>query len=204
MAYDNRSRAAAARATRAAVLAAAHESFLTVGYSGTTIRGVAEAAGVSQETVYKRFSGKAGLLKDVYDVAMAGDDDPVPIAERPQFRAVRDATTPAEVARAYAAYARLLTGRAGPLMQVVSSARGVDPDLDAFMRTVDGERLIGATMAVTAWSERGWLRCEPDRARDLVWTLISPAVWGLLTDRGWSLDDYEGWLRDSLAAMVLL
>lgn len=203
MAYDNRSRAAAAQSTRAAVLKAAHDSFLKVGYAGTTIRAVAEAAGTSQETVYKRFGGKAGLLKDVYDVTMAGDDDPVPIAERPQFQAIAAATTAAEVARAYAAYARLLTGRAGELMRVVLSARGADADLDAFVRTVDGERLIGATMAVTNWAEKGWLRGDPDRARDLVWTLISPAVWNLLSERGWSLDQYEEWLRESLAATVL-
>ena len=206
MPYDNRSRAEAARVTRSAVLAAAHTSFLTVGYAGTTIRGVAEAAGVSQETVYKRFGGKARLLKDVYDVAMAGDEDPVPIAARPQALAVRAATTPAEAARAYAALARWLTVRAGDLMRVVSSSRGADPDLEAFMRTVDAERLTGTTAVVTAWAERGWLRPEldRDRARDLVWTLNSPAVWVLLTERGWSADDYEQWMSDTLRATVLV
>ncbi|TQS42984.1 TetR/AcrR family transcriptional regulator [Cryptosporangium phraense] len=203
MAYDNRSRAAAAQATRAAVLAAARDAFLDAGYAGTTIRAVAEAAGVSPETVYKRFGGKAGLLKAVYDVAMAGDDDPVPIAERPEFLAVRTASTTAEVAAAYAAYARLLTGRAGPLMRVVLSARGTDPDLDAFVRTVDGERLIGATMATTGWAEKGWLRGDPDRSRDHLWMLISPAVWALFAERGWTLDDYETWLRTTLTATIL-
>jgi len=205
MAYDNSARAAAARATRTRVLAAAREAFLTRGYAGTTIREVAQAAGVSQETVYKRFGGKAGLLKDVYDVAMAGDEEPVPISARPEAIAVRDAADPAAAAAAYARLAGFLTGRAGPLMRIVLSARGGDPDLDAFMATVDKERLVGATSAVNAWAERGWLRrgLDADRARDVLWTLNSPAVWVLLGERGWSRPEYEAWIAEGLLALIL-
>jgi len=32
--------------------------------------------------------GKPALLRAVYDVSLAGDDEPVPIAERPAFRAM--------------------------------------------------------------------------------------------------------------------
>jgi AcrR family transcriptional regulator len=205
MAYDNSSRAAAARATRTRVLAAARDAFLTGGYAGTTIRGVAEAAGVSQETVYKRFGNKAGLLKDVYDVAMAGDEDPVPGGERPEALALRASSGPAEAAAAYGRFAGSLAGRAGPLMRIVLSARGSDPDLDAFVATVDAERLTGATFAVRDWAGRGWLRpgLDPDRARDELWTLNSPAVWLLLGERGWSGADYESWLAGSLLSRIL-
>jgi AcrR family transcriptional regulator len=205
MAYDNSSRAATARATRAKVLAAAHEAFLTTGYAGTTIRAVAAAAGVSQETVYKRFGGKAGLLKDVYDVAMAGDDEPVAVADRPEALALRAATGSAEAAVAYGRLARVLSERAGPLMRVVLSARGSDPDLDAFVAAVDAERLTGSTFAVRDWARRGWLRpgLDVERARDQLWALNSPAVWALLGERGWSGADYERWLAGALAALVL-
>jgi AcrR family transcriptional regulator len=205
MAYDNSSRAAAAGATRTKVLAAARDAFLTTGYAGTTIRAVAEAAGVSQETVYKRFGNKARLLKDVYDVAMAGDEEPVPVADRPEARALRAAPGPAEAAAAYGRLARALTERAGPVMRIVLSARGGDPDLDAFVATVDAERLTGATFAVRDWAARGWLRdgLDADRARDQLWTLNSPAVWLLLGERGWSGADYEAWLAGALRALIL-
>jgi AcrR family transcriptional regulator len=205
MAYDNSSRAAAAGATRTKVLAAARDAFLTTGYAGTTIRAVAEAAGVSQETVYKRFGNKARLLKDVYDVAMAGDEEPVPIADRPEARALRAAAGPVEAATAYGRLARALTERAGPVMRIVLSARGGDPDLDAFVATVDAERLTGATFAVRDWAARGWLRdgLDADRARDQLWTLNSPAVWLLLGERGWSGADYEAWLAGALRALIL-
>jgi AcrR family transcriptional regulator len=205
MAYDNSSRAAAARATRTKVLAAARDAFLTTGYAATTIRAVAEAAGVSQETVYKRFGSKARLLKDVYDVAMAGDDEPIPVGDRAEAMALREARTPAEAAAAYGRLARALTERAGPVMRLVLSARGGDPDLDAFVATVDAERLTGATFAVRDWAGRGWLApgLDVERARDQLWTLNSPAVWLLLGERGWSGEDYEAWLAGALRALLL-
>jgi AcrR family transcriptional regulator len=205
MPYDNSSRAAAAAATRTKVLAAARDAFLTQGYATTTIRGIAGAAGVSQETVYKRFGNKARLLKDAYDVAMAGDEDATPVGARPEAIAVREATDPEQAVAAYAALCRGLTGRAGGLMRVVAAARGGDPDLDAFVATVDAERLIGASMVAGLWAERGWLRPDLDveRARDVIWTLNSPDVWLLLTQRGWSPQDYESWIATGLRSMVL-
>ena len=80
MPYDNSQRAVAAASTRAQVLAAAHELFLSQGFAATTIRTVAESAGVSQETIYKSFGSKAALLKAVYDVALVGDAEEVPLA----------------------------------------------------------------------------------------------------------------------------
>lgn len=205
MAYDGTRRAAAARATRLAVLEAARALLLRHGYAGTTVRAVAEAAGVSQETVYKRFRGKAGLLKAVHDVAMAGDDDPVAVADRPGVAAVRAAPDPEAAARAYAALAAEVAGRSGDLLRLALSARGTDPDLDAFVRQVDAERLAGATAATTAWHGRGWLRpgLTPERARDLLWTLNAPAVHALLVDRGWDAAGYASWVEDGLLALVL-
>lgn len=203
--YDNRSRTAAANQTRRRVLAAAHDAFLTQGYAGTTIRAVATAAGVSQETVYKRFDGKAGLLKAVYDVTLAGDDEPVSMADRPQAQAVRAAKSAREAAGAYAAMAGALASRTGPLLDVVLNARGSDPELEAFAATIDTERLTGATMVTRHWSDLGLLRAEltVEQARDVVWTLISPAVNSLLRQRGWSRSQYEAWLSRTLLATVL-
>ena len=72
--YDNSGRAEQARLLRRKVIDAAHAALLENGWSGTTIATVAARAGVSAETVYKRFGGKAGLLKAVYDVRLAGAD----------------------------------------------------------------------------------------------------------------------------------
>jgi len=38
---------------------------------------------VSAETVQKAFGTKAAFFKETYDVTLAGDDEPVPMLERP-------------------------------------------------------------------------------------------------------------------------
>ena len=198
-------RARSARDTRRRVIDAAHHLFLEQGFPATTIREVADRAGVSAETVYKGFGGKAGLLKAAYDVAMAGDDEPIPIVDRPEVRAVRAATTPAAAAAAYANLARTLVGRAGPLTRVVLAGRGASAEVEEFVQTTDAERLVGATGVVTHWSAEGWLRAElsSERARDVVWMLTAPAVYLMSIDRGWTMREYRDWLADAVMALVL-
>jgi AcrR family transcriptional regulator len=81
--YDNSRRQVQVRATCAAVVTAAHELFVTRGYSATTVDAVAEAAGIPQATVYRHFGGKRGILRAVLDVAFGGDDEPVEYQHRP-------------------------------------------------------------------------------------------------------------------------
>ena len=98
-AYDASSRRESAARNRAAVLAACRELLFRDGYHRMTVRSVAEQAGVSPETIYKAFGGKPGLMKALWDVTLAGDDEPVAIADRPQMREVRSAGEPAEKLR---------------------------------------------------------------------------------------------------------
>ncbi len=74
------------------------------------------------------------------------------------------------------------------------------------MATLDRERLTGATGIIGQLAGSGALRdgLDPERARDILWTLISPEVCRLLvTDRGWSLDQWQAWLASSLADTLL-
>ena len=201
--YDNSGRAEQARRLRRKVIDAAHEALLENGWSGTTIAEVAARAGVSAETVYKRFGGKAGLLKAVYDVRMAGDDEPIPISERPAVKAMMAEPDPRRAAEHYAALGREFMERAGPLVSVLLGVRDADPDLAAFVATIDAERLIGATGFVRTMASRAPLRMDPEQARDIVWALVSPDLYDLMiTRRGWSLDAYQDWLAGSLASIV--
>ena len=59
-----------------------------------------------------------------------------------------------------------------------------------------------ANAVVSQLASTGGIRpdLDPDRARDIVWTLISPEVYELLVnDRGWSPHEYEQWLARALA-----
>jgi AcrR family transcriptional regulator len=205
--YDNRRRQEQALQARRRILDAAYRLFLNQGYPGTTMAAVARAAGVSVETVYKSFGSKAALAKKVWDVTLVGDDQPVPLAQRPEFTAMTAEPDPRRMLTGYAAIGRMLLERLGPLQRVIlQGAQAGDPELRELLATIDIERLAGATGFVAKLAEQGALRrgLDPEEARDVLWTLISPEVCRLLVDgRGWSLDRWERWLADTLAAVLL-
>jgi AcrR family transcriptional regulator len=58
--------------TRAAILDAARDRFVLQGFTGTTIRDVAAAAGVSVGTIHAHFSDKQGLLRACFDHQIEG------------------------------------------------------------------------------------------------------------------------------------
>lgn len=200
MTYDNRQRHEAARTTRSRVMKAAETSFLSRGFAGTTIRQVADEAGVSQETIYKSFGSKAALLKAVYDVSLAGDDEAIPLAARPEAIAVRDAKSPALAATAYAELAQLISSRIDPLLRVLLGSRDTDKALAEFARTTERERHAGSGFYVRRWEETGWLRDDitTEQAIDSVWALNSPQPRWLLLDHGWTEQEYTQWLADQI------
>lgn len=193
--------------TRRRVVAAAVARFHADGYGATTVAAIARDAGVSAQTVYNAFGTKAALLKAAYDVTLAGDDDEVPLAERPEVRALRAETDPAALLRGYAALGRSLLDRVGPLMLLIASgADGGEADLVELRDTTDNERLRGTSMVVARLADLGGLApsLTPDAARDRLWTLNSVQVWHLLTaDRGWSGEEYTAWIGDAMCAAVL-
>lgn len=200
--YDNSRRTEAARATRARILAAAREQFLQVGYHGTTIAALARVAGVSPQTIYNTVGGKAEVLKAVYDVLLAGDDRPIAMNDRPEIARIRRQPDGPTTLSAYAAFARMLLERAGPLLGVVlAEGAGSDAELNAFLATIDTERRIGNTGVVQHIAENFGLAegMDVERAVDLVWTLTAPENADRLVRRcGWSYADYERWLAGAL------
>src|SRR5919107_2459208 len=87
--YDSSRRQEQARATRRAVLQAAHDLFVSQGYGRTTMADVAATAGVSVETVYAAFRNKATLLHRVWDVTVGGGDEGGALHQRPGGRGAR-------------------------------------------------------------------------------------------------------------------
>ncbi|HJQ41949.1 MAG TPA: helix-turn-helix domain-containing protein, partial [Jatrophihabitantaceae bacterium] len=85
--YSSALRAEQARATRRAIVAAAAELFVRDGYGATTVDAIARAAGVSRKTVFTSVGGKVEALKLARDWAIVGDDEPIPMLERPAIKA---------------------------------------------------------------------------------------------------------------------
>src|SRR3954465_8648841 len=102
-AYDNRSRAEAALANRSRIIEAAREMLLRDGYHAMSVSALASTAGVSAQTVYNAVGGKAAGGKGVYADPRGGDDAPVAMQDRPEFRALSTAADREGFVRAYAA-----------------------------------------------------------------------------------------------------
>jgi len=168
---------------------------------------VAERAGVTTQTIYNVVGSKQQLLKAAYDVTLAGDDEPMSLAERPevvQLYALLDAT---EFLHAYAALGGGLLERVGPqMLQIAAGAAAGEAALVELQRVTDSERLVGTGMVVRRVTELGSLQpgLSPDLARDRIWTLNSVQVWDLLIrSRGWSGAAYEQWIGDAMSAAIL-
>lgn len=205
--YDNAGRAARAAANRAAVLEAGRSVLLERGYSGATMAAIARAAGVSVETVYKAFGSKIELVWRVLDEAVAGDDAPVPLAERPDVRAALEAGRGADILTAFAEASCRILERAGPVLSVLLvAARAGEPELREIADEAGRRRLLDYTRVVEAVAAAGDL--HPDltvsEGADSLWAVGSAEVHQQLCgDRGWSLERYRAWLVRSFHALLL-
>ncbi|SRR5712691_2871502 len=202
--YDASSRRENAARNRAAVLAACRELLFRDGYHHMTVRSVAGQAGVSPETIYKTFGGKPGLVKALWDVTLAGDDQPVAIADRPQMQEVQSATDPADKLRLWAGFVRGANQRLAPLYGLLAQA---GPEVTQMLATTGQERLTGVRALVTHLADSGLLATgrDPAAAADACWALTGPRLFlDLTTDRGWQPGRYEGWLTRMLIANLLI
>ena len=205
-AYHSPVRAQAAHRTRRAIVAAAAELFVERGYTAASLRDVAEVAGVARPTVAAAFGSKPALLRQVVDEALAGDDEPVPVAERPWFAPVWNATDPPTVLDAYAQVCALIGSRAARVFEVVHRAAGESGEIAELWGTLTHNRRLGAAMPVRRVGETGELRpgLEVERAVDRIWILNDPAHYGaLVLEQGWSEKDYRDWLGEQMRAGLL-
>jgi AcrR family transcriptional regulator len=205
--YRSPVREAQTRATRGAVLDAAWELFRSAGYAATTIADVAAHAGVSVDTIYKSIGSKKNLLGEVLGRAVGGDDEQVPVTERPETRAVSEESDPARQVAAFAADVAERVARMRPVDDVMLGAAYVDPDVAALRTDVQHrQRRAGLTVFTDAVADHGGLRDGVDRetAAATAWVLASPEVHRLLLDAwGWNQERYAAWLADALARTLL-
>ena len=202
--YNSTRRLEQARQNRQAALGAARRRFLDQGYASTTIAEVATDAGVSVETVYKAFSNKAGLLKALFDQAVAGDDSPVEMAERDVIRQIAAEPDPV---RKIAGYCQLLAEtmpRAAPLQLLARAAAAADPGAAAVWAQTRQETLTAMTLFARNLDETHRLRVPVDEARDVLWTYHAPEIYELLViERGWTTKSYGHFLAGALIAALL-
>lgn len=204
--YESPRRQEQARQTRLQVLRSAQELFLGRGYAQTTMPAVAADAGVSVETVYKAFGNKPGLVKAVFDVAIAGDDQPIPLEQRAVIQRIIAEPDPAKKLASYGHHVGKVVSRTGRILLVVREAAATDEGAATVWESLQAERLSGMTSFVTHLDEGGHLRAgvSRDEARDVLWTHNSVELWDLLVEqRHWSNRRFGRWVGHQLVAALL-
>jgi TetR/AcrR family transcriptional regulator, regulator of autoinduction and epiphytic fitness len=204
--YVSVTRAEQARQTRRRVIDAAARLFVRHGYAATTIRSIAVEAEVSVPTVELLFGTKPQLLHVVIDVAIAGDDAPVPMLSR-EWAAHAQSTSTVEdfLAAVTPVLGQAQLRSAGALLAAYEAAAG-DPELQAVIKDREAQRQATATWIVDGMTARAPLRPGLDRATaiDVVWLLMDPVLFTRLTrQRGWNPEAYETWIADSLQRLLI-
>ena len=181
------------------MLESARRRFLEQGYAATTVGEVAGDAGVSVEMVYKAFANKAGLLKAVFDVSVAGDDDAVPMAERDVIAQIIAEPDARRKLVLYVDHLVETMPRVAPVQLLARSAGAADPEAAAVWSQTRAELLAGMTLFAQDLHGTGNLRVSVDDARDILFTYVSTEVFELLVlERGWSLAQYGTFVADGL------
>jgi AcrR family transcriptional regulator len=199
-------RAEQARATRRRIIAAAAELFLTRGYGSTLLDQVAERAGVAVQTVYFHFGNKRTLLKEALDVAAVGDDEPVPLLERPWVTQIEQETDPRRIIQLWLATGRTIIERVAPLMRVVRGATGTDPELAAQWDTNQHQTRTAHALLAQLLTDRGALKpgMDIDQARDIAFVIGNVETYLQFTDVcGWTLDQWQERTGAILTAALL-
>jgi AcrR family transcriptional regulator len=204
--FDGKRGQARTRLARAAVVDAARALFLERGYGATTIEAISARSDVPPATVYRLFSSKRGILKALLDVSIVGDDEAVPLADRPHVRSLFADPDPKELLAGFAGVTAQVNSRAAPIYRILVSAASSDPDAAALLDELTRQRHEGQGRIARSLARAGALRpkLRERDAADVIHALMSPEVYGLLvTDRGWPTERYERWLTGILNDQLL-
>jgi AcrR family transcriptional regulator len=182
-------RAEKARQTRSRILAAAGELFVEQGYGATSLQEVADRAGVAVQTIYFVFGNKRALLKELFDLTIAGDDEPVATMDRPWFRDAMATETAEAHLRAHISGTREILERVAAITGVWTTALATDPELATMWAQDEDPRLV--------------VHATAEYAADLLFGLLSPELFLVLVrDRGWSPETWEQWAGQTLRAQL--
>jgi AcrR family transcriptional regulator len=204
--YESPLRRDQAAATRRRILAAAQRLFERDGYPSTTMAAIAAEADVSLKTVYLAFDTKSGVLRALWNLLLRGDEEPVPVGERPWFRAVLDEPDPERKLLLNIANAKAVRARLGRLLQVLRDAAPVDPDVAQLWRRIESDFYENQRAVVEDLHASNALRpgLTAERAAAVVWALNHPELYRLLVvERGWTPDEHEEFLVDLLCSHLL-
>ncbi|MGI8414406.1 MAG: TetR/AcrR family transcriptional regulator [Solirubrobacteraceae bacterium] len=202
--YDATRRQEQARRNHTRITEVAERRFLRDGYAPTTVTVIAADAGVSPDTIYKAFGGKPGLVRAIREHALGGER-PVPAEQRSDALQAHE-PDPRKIISGWGALSAEIAPRVSPILLLVRDVASTDPELQALLHELDGDRLRRMTDNARRLSDAGHLRpgITLAQAAEVLWTYSSPELYELLVlRRGWTAKQYGRFIADAMIHALL-
>jgi AcrR family transcriptional regulator len=205
-AYHSPRRVEQAAATRAAVLSAARELFVSNGYNATTIADIAERARVSLDTIYATVGRKPALLRELVETAISGTEQAVPAKQRDYVLRIGAADTALAKITIYAQAITAIQQRMAPVFLALRDAAATDADCASLWSEIAKRRATNMRAFAADLRSTGELREDltDDQVADVIWSMNAAEYWDLLVrERGWTPDQFREWLTDAWTRLLL-
>lgn len=203
--YRSPLREDSARRTRVLVRDAAARLFTERGYVSTTVRDIADVAGVAVRTVFSAFpGGKAELFHEVLAVTI--ESHPAVAADADRIGAERGGDPGERLLDEVVGFSCDVLERAGRLMLTAIESSGADEDMRKFADEGARASAVNAMTLAEGLAAHELLRPEisVQRAADVLFTALSPQVHSMLRRQcGWDLDEYRHWVKATIRASLL-
>jgi len=202
--YSSTVRDEQARRTRTRIVEAADALFQEKGYTGATMKDIAERAGVARDTVHAVFGTKAALIPALVDLRLVPDGSVANVAGSPEGLAVKDETDPERQLELFADFITRLNVVLRPVFEVMRGAAASEPAVAETLAVLEQNRMRNMRLYTSWFAARGPLRMSQEDAAETVFAIVSPDVGRLLCDeRGWSRKRHAAWVADTLQRALL-
>ncbi|MGH2454732.1 MAG: TetR/AcrR family transcriptional regulator [Candidatus Limnocylindria bacterium] len=199
------SRRERAQATQRRIVEAAYRLFCERGYTATTFKQIAEAAGVAVQTVYFTFHTKSTLLSRAYDYAVMGHEEPQVPVDQAWYRQMVAAADVVAAIRHLVTGVGEITRRVTPLYLVARGNASGDPEVARVVDFHERWRADGYREMLEILRAKASLcvGLSPERANDLLLLYAGMDNYHQLVDvRGWAYDEWVDWTVSVVADQI--
>jgi len=187
-----------AQLTRDAILRAARRLFAERGYARTSVRDIAQAAGVSAQTVYDSVGAKQALVSALNDLI----DEEAGIAAI--VRTIGQTEDPRELAAMPARVTGAILEHCEDIIHSRVTGAAAEPELAAVLAEGQRRHVAGARRIVGRLRELDALATDPDSAAATLGAITDVRFALVLQESyGWPPDRLERWMAASSRTLLL-
>ncbi|UFS60808.1 TetR/AcrR family transcriptional regulator [Subtercola endophyticus] len=200
--YSSPLRQADAEATRHRIVDAASLLFTRDGYGVTTMRAIADQAGVSVQTVHLH-GPKADLLMATYEMALAQREGFDSLNEDETMQWILASPDLNSLLDRYSSFMTIAIGRIAALVRTIRAAADTDPAVRHIYDLIEERRVRSIQEGVHLLAAKGVITPESvDDVITMIGLLVSADTYTHFIDSGWTPERYHAWLHGQLETLA--